>query len=264
MPIAEDEGEVPMMGADDVTDAEAGADELDTAGLPLKGDDRLTEQDGDAAGVDSTVEVAAVAPRKVRTMIVKADGTLVAREEAAPESTVDPAPEGAVDPMASNAVPAQDETTATVSAAASDAAPADQDTAAVAQPSASAGTPETAPIAPARPADQPVNVVGTAHQQEQQVASIDPAAAEPVALPAGTYSMQIASQPTQELAQASFNSLSRKYASVLDGRQARIVEADITGKGKYWRVQVPVGSRKDAVKLCESYKSAGGSCFVSK
>jgi SPOR domain len=265
MPIAEDESEVPMMGADDVADAEAGADEIDTAGLPLKGDDRLAEQDGDGAGVDSTVEVAAVAPRKVRTMIVKADGTLVAREETAPEAAVDPATEGAVDPMASNAVPDQNETTATDATAESEAAPVEQETAAVAQPSKSAGTPETAPIAPARPADQPVDIVGrTKADQQEQVASIDPAAAEPVAVPAGTYSMQIASQPTQESAQASFNSLSRKYASVLDGRQARIVEADIAGKGKYWRVQVPVGSRKDAIKLCESYKSAGGSCFVSK
>ncbi len=76
--------------------------------------------------------------------------------------------------------------------------------------------------------------------------------------------MQIASQPTQDAAQSSFKSLARKYSGVLDGHEARIVEADIAGKGKFWRVQVPVGSRKDAIKLCESYKAAGGSCFVSK
>jgi hypothetical protein len=43
-----------------------------------------------------------------------------------------------------------------------------------------------------------------------------------------------------------------------------IVKAEIAGKGTFWRVRVPAGSRNEAVKLCESYKSAGGSCFVSK
>lgn len=43
-----------------------------------KSEDRI-EQVIQEAGVDNSVEVAAVAPRKVRTMIVKADGTLVPR-----------------------------------------------------------------------------------------------------------------------------------------------------------------------------------------
>jgi Sporulation related domain. len=51
---------------------------------------------------------------------------------------------------------------------------------------------------------------------------------------------------------------------VLGDRQANIVKADIPGKGTFWRVRVPAGSRAEAVKLCESYKAAGGSCFVSK
>ncbi len=76
--------------------------------------------------------------------------------------------------------------------------------------------------------------------------------------------MQIASQPTEAAAQSSYKDLHRRYGRVLGDRQATIVKAEIAGKGTFWRVRVPAGSRNEAVKLCESYKSAGGSCFVSK
>jgi hypothetical protein len=116
-------------------------------------------------------------------------------------------------------------------------------------------TPAAAPIAPARPSDQPLDIVGEV--SSQQVAALAPAAA-------GSWAVQIASQPTEAAAQASFKDLSRRYASVLGGRQASIVKADIAGKGTYWRVRVAAASRAEAVKLCETYKAAGGSCFVSK
>ncbi|MGO4839278.1 SPOR domain-containing protein, partial [Rhizobiaceae sp. 2RAB30] len=35
-------------------------------------------------------------------------------------------------------------------------------------------------------------------------------------------------------------------------------------KGTFWRVRIPAGNRNEAISLCESYKSAGGNCFVSK
>jgi hypothetical protein len=76
--------------------------------------------------------------------------------------------------------------------------------------------------------------------------------------------MQIASQPTEAAAQATYKDLSRRYPSVLGGRSANIVKAEIAGKGTFWRVRVPAGSRNEAVQLCESYKAAGGNCFVSK
>ena len=243
MPSAEDD--MPMMGADDAADVEEVADDTTQAPQAGKSEDRVAQVEAEA-GVDDSMEVAAVAPRKVRTMIVKADGTLVAREEPTAEPDVDSAAEGAVDPMASNAVPA-------ATPAAEQTAPAADEVGAIA--AKDAGTPESAPVAPARPADQPVDIVAAAAQQDQPVAAAEPTAAEPVAeqaaIPAGTYSMQIASQPTQDAAQSSYKSLARKYSGVLEGHQARIVEADIAGKGKYWRVQVPVGSRKDAIKLCE-------------
>ena len=46
--------------------------------------------------------------------------------------------------------------------------------------------------------------------------------------------------------------LSRRYGSVLDGREVNIVKAEIAGKGTFWRVRVPAGSRNDAISLCET------------
>ena len=76
--------------------------------------------------------------------------------------------------------------------------------------------------------------------------------------------MQIASQPNEAAAQSSYQNLVRRYASVLEGRPVNIVKADIAGKGTFWRVRVPADSRNDAIALCETYKAAGGNCFVSR
>jgi hypothetical protein len=76
--------------------------------------------------------------------------------------------------------------------------------------------------------------------------------------------MQIASQPTVESAQSSYQDLQRRYGSVLAGHTASIVKAEVAGKGTFYRVRVPAKSRNDAIALCTSYKAAGGNCFVSR
>ena len=123
----------------------------------------------------------------------------------------------------------------------------------------SANTPAKVPLAPQRPSDQPVDVVGEV--KPDQVASIDPTS---TATGGGSWSMQIASQPTVESAQSSYQDLQRRYGSVLAGRTANIVKAEIAGKGTFYRVRVPAQSRNDAINLCTSYKAAGGNCFVSR
>ena len=50
----------------------------------------------------------------------------------------------------------------------------------------------------------------------------------------------------------------------MGGKGVTIVKAEISGKGTFYRVRVPAGSRSDAQALCEKYKAAGGNCFVSK
>jgi hypothetical protein len=232
---------------------------------PAKSEDRIA-QVLQESGVDDSVEVAAVAPRKVRTMIVRADGTLVPREDPEPVAEAPAAaPAPAADanaaesaPEATGTVPLAEATSnAAAAAPTTDAPQSPAEAAAPAAETAASATPNSVPLAPARPSDQPVEIVGEV--KADKVAALSaPSGAN------GAWSMQIASQPSEAAAQSSYQDLLRRYGNVLEGRQANIVKAEVAGKGTFWRVRVPAGSRSDAIKLCESYKSAGGNCFVSK
>ncbi len=248
------------------TDAAPGTDAAgnpDTAATPApKSEDRIAQvlQDADKG---TNADAVAVAPRKVRTMVVKADGSLVAREDPAPAAPQVAAAEP-TDPAPQHVAPsAQDDSQATGAVPAADEAKPASALKPVAAPKAeakaqSANTPAKVPVAPQRPSDQPVDVVGEV--KPDQVASIDPAAAAA----GGSWSIQIASQPTVESAQSTYQDLQRRYGSVLGGRTANIVKAEIAGKGTFYRVRVPAQSRNDAINLCTSYKAAGGNCFVSR
>ena len=84
------------------------------------------------------------------------------------------------------------------------------------------------------------------------------------AVPPGSYVIQIASLPSEAEAQTSYNRLSSRFAGVIGGRGVDIKRAEIKGKGTYYRVRIPAGTRAEANALCERYKSAGGSCLVSR
>ena len=120
----------------------------------------------------------------------------------------------------------------------------------------------------ARPSDQPINIVNAdAAPVPEQPVEQQTAAAEPVAAPAassGAYAIQIASQPSEEAATSSLRSLSGKYGSILAGKDYTIQRAEVPGKGTFYRVRILAGSKEDAGKLCARYKSAGGSCFVTR
>jgi hypothetical protein len=76
--------------------------------------------------------------------------------------------------------------------------------------------------------------------------------------------MQIASLPSEAEANKSYANLSKKFASVLGGRSFEVRKAEIAGKGTFYRVRIPAGSKDEAAALCQQYRSAGGSCLISK
>ncbi|MDH4411800.1 MAG: SPOR domain-containing protein [Rhizobium sp.] len=250
---------------------------------------------------------ATITPRKVRTMIVRPDGTLVAQEVPA-EPTPAPVETAAATPsqaaaetpvLAPPSVPTTNTgdavktvdtrvvtpggatETAAAPAAATDtaatAAPAPAETAAAAPAPVDATAPR-APIPTSRPSDQPVNVVGTVTDQGNlrpaQPAAAAPApaatqtdvaaAAPAAAAPSGSFGIQIASLPSEADAQKSYRSLSSKFGNVLGGKPWEIRQADVPGKGTFYRVRIVAGSKDDAVALCEQYRAAGGSCLVSR
>ncbi len=208
-------------------------------------------------------QVPAVSPRKVRTMIVKPDGSLVPRDEPAADTST------AVKPTNNQVASASPR-------------PAATNTQPAAQPSAgdaasAESTPirvvKTNPVPTARPEPAKANTAAPAQDappqpkvQPKQVASASPAAA-PAATSAasgGAYGVQIASLPTEADAQKSQANLKVKFASVIGNHPLEIRKAEIAGKGTYYRVRVVAGSKDEAAAICTRYRAAGGTCLISK
>ncbi|CUX43712.1 MULTISPECIES: SPOR domain-containing protein [Agrobacterium] len=270
--------QLPLEGENDA--------DMEAAGTPVgeTEDPRLLSPEEKAAqneGAGAT----GVSPRKVRTMIVKPDGTLVAQEVDAPAAhppkadkvaelaapqTAKPG-EGAPAVIAASRVPvAPEQPQAHTPAATTPAAT----TPAATKPAAQSA----APLPAARPSSQPANVVATVTNQgnvrpattapaQPQAAQQQTAAATPAATStpsAGGYYIQIASLPSQAEAQKSYQNMSAKFGSVIGGRGVDIKAAEIAGKGTFYRVRIPAGDKNEAVALCEKFRSAGGSCLVAR
>ncbi|CAN7408601.1 SPOR domain-containing protein [Pararhizobium sp. LjRoot235] len=283
---------LPLEGADEELPGAAPAD--DDGSERLLPDGQTAENT--AAEEDSSP---AVSPRKVRTMIVKPDGTLVAREDPVvqPETKVaaneTPANQGdpQIKTVKTTAVTPQVETGSTPkSLPAADQAAADQ-AAAPEQKSALAEAadttveetapvrsvkttavadtnpiPQTRPVEEQAKVEEKTKVVDTFKteptQQAQPAAEAKPV--ETASVAPGTYVIQIASLPSEAEAQRSYKTLSGKFGSVIGGKGVDIKKAEIAGKGTYFRVRIPAGSKQEANALCARYKSAGGSCLVTK
>lgn len=267
---------LPLQGEEDgaetaSTDPSA-ADTQDPRLLPQHGQN--VEQA--AAGGDQL----AVMPRRVKTMIVRPDGTLVEQvTDAAPQppaTKVAAAPAlaepVAAAPVAGIAQPQPGAETDMTGVDVAKATPLTGTAPAETAPAAEvpAGVPKPGvPVPTARPAVQPVNVVASVSDQgavrpsPAAPAPAAPAASAPAA--AGGYFIQIASLPSEADAQKSYSNLSSKYASVIGGRPHDIARADVPGKGTYYRVRIAAGSSRDeAVALCESYRAAGGTCLIAR
>jgi hypothetical protein len=235
----------------------------------------LAQNDAPARASESESNAPAVSPRKVRTMIVKPDGTLVAQEvpetptttptTTASNAAPEPTPLSTADnATAANDVPKVIETSpvAVATAPAATATPA-----ATAPAAANNG----APVPSARPAAQQANAAVTSSQPvatapAAPVAPAQPQQAAPVqnTVSTGGYYVQIASLPSQAEAQKSYQSLSGKFGSVIGGRGVDIKAAEVAGKGTYYRVRIPAGDKNEAAALCERYRAAGGSCLIAR
>jgi hypothetical protein len=196
---------------------------------------------------------ASTEPRRVRTVTVRADGSVVPEQNrvATPPAT---AQRPGNTPLALN----------NTSGNLGPAAPA-------ARPS------NTAPAAPQ--SDNPWASVTSSNQLSAPVATnqaaLAPQATAPanpapiVAVntppPAGSYVVQVAAQKTEADAAATWQQLQQKYSSVLGGQQASIRRVDLGERGVFYRAQVgPFGSRGQASEVCQSLKAAGGECVIQR
>ncbi|EJF88873.1 SPOR domain-containing protein [Bartonella tamiae] len=80
----------------------------------------------------------------------------------------------------------------------------------------------------------------------------------------GGYYVQIASHPTQNLAQTSLNKAKSQYNTIIGNLPMNIESAEIPGRGTYYRVRIQVGPRDNAILVCQKIKEAHGTCFVGR
>lgn len=280
--IAEDDGFIPQGAAS----PEAGADQQ-----VAKFEDRLTSTGAEEGAAGSSETFTTLTPRRVRSFVVRPDGTMVPREVETPAaaSNAGTAAAGAGENAgAGNDLPGVNNERVDVAVrnpqdgglvAGQEVPPLGGQANASAPSQNDVAMPSTAPIPAPRPAAAPRSVAAAqaptpaaapvpAQQAPAQPAPTQVAAAQPAA-PAQSaassgWSVQIASQPTLEAAQQSYQSLARRYGTMLQGKGVNIVKAEVPGKGTYYRVRIPAGSKNEAIALCEALKSQGGTCFVSQ
>jgi len=81
--------------------------------------------------------------------------------------------------------------------------------------------------------------------------------------PLDPWGVQLVGSSSDATALAAYHQLQLKYASVLSGREPRVLHHGLARGSMGWaRVHVGTESRAGAEKLCGELRSAGGSCTV--
>jgi SPOR domain len=196
-------------------------------------------------------------PRRVRTVSIRPDGTVLPGEPHAAQRPAAPAtmslPE-APRPSPSTTMPTQ-------GPQGSVQPPRPRDMALPPAPQAGPGATRAEPQAGA-----PLQI--TPDAARSRVAATPSAvmreptetSAAPSASPG--FSVQLGVRNTEREARQAFDQFQQRYAGDLSGFSPLILQAEINGKTAY-RVRVGPLSRDDATSLCTRLKTSGGQCFVA-
>ncbi|MGJ3264632.1 MAG: SPOR domain-containing protein [Salinarimonas sp.] len=212
--------------------------------------------------VSSPAVAALGEPRRVRTVTVRPDGTIVAptgleppasRVAAAPEAPAVPPP---LEPIAPVAQPAADDLPP----------PAADDLPSAAVPAPIIAAPPLPPPAPAREslpvATQPARPAAPSGPlQLSALPQVSAPAAQPAA-PTGGYAVQLAIRGSEDSARAAFAQLQGQYSGIIGDGQPIIRQAVVNGNTIY-RVRVGPYSLERANQACDQIKAAQGDCFVA-
>ena len=175
---------------------------------------------------------ASTEPKKIRTVVIRPDGSDVSGKPVSSQPAAAPRP------------------------AAAPAAPA-------APKAATASATRNGPISlepqPSEPAAPPAARTRTAAAPPASAR----AAPEATESTAGGFVVQLSSQKSEAEAQSSFRSLQAKFPNELGDLQPIIRRADLGSKGVFYRTLVgPFASAQEASQFCATYKAAGGQCVV--
>ena len=229
------------------------APELPQGDQPIQVARADTPADIPSAAPSSQDDPLTPVPRKVKTLTIRPDGTIV--ESGATETTASlPLQEADQQPEVDLQQPAVE---------ALEGAQLDAPAAAY------------VPMPSMRPYHQPVRVASAQPDAPLQLTQPQPVATQTVArattsaLPqadsAGGYVVQLAARRSEDQAVGAFNELRSRY-SALAGYQPNIQRADLGDRGVYYRVRVgPIADVAQANQLCDDLKAAGMSdCLVRR
>jgi hypothetical protein len=227
--------------------------------------------------------------RKVRTVTVRPDGTIVSGNDSLAGSTMLP-----VDRPDVPEVPGADFSTpdliASATAAAETAAAAAVETlpavatGPVAEPGSivpivdAAGAPvagRSVTIPMQRPSDfSTMAAAAIATANAAPALAVQPAATPLAPVPQPTAAgattapsgasayVQMASQRSEAEAQATVQAITTRYGVLFSGSSPEIHRVDLGERGIFYRVLVPAASREGAANICTNVKAAGGDCLL--
>jgi cell division septation protein DedD len=235
----------------------------DTAGLPVAGMQVATAPQttqavdaGAIPGAVATVDDPEGGPRRVKTLVVRPDGSVM--QPAVPGIAAEPAPAPAAAPQQvarAEAVPAAPAPIQAHLAAAPAGQPAAQPAPAqaVAPAPAAADPQQVASIPPAKP--KPVKAA---------VAAEDPAPKAAAPKTPSQFVVQVGSKQNQTEALATFADMQQKYPTLLANYRPMVQKADLGTKGVWYRLRIgPIVDKTAASKLCTQLKSQGlNDCLV--
>jgi hypothetical protein len=178
--------------------------------------------------------------RRVRTVSVRPDGSIIEAPQAAPARTAPAAP-AAARPVAP--APTQTAAQPVRVAAATPLKTSDR-----AVPTTTASTSPTA---------TPTTTASRAPSPQSAAVAATPRGA------GGGFAVQLAAPGSEAEARTTISRIQQRYGSALGGRQPTVRKATV-GERDVYRVRVVGLSQTDANGLCERLKSSGGSCFVAR
>jgi SPOR domain len=230
-----------------------------------------TDAAGPAGNSAAPTGLALGEPRKVRTISIRPDGTVIlpdAKPAAAPAAMTLPPTTQARAPQA--AMPLAPVAAETPHAGSAGTTPAPR--LAAATPSASGGSsPQAASTpqpGPQRVASaQPGVVPAAAQPASQRLASVQPTAPAGSPQPADAasgegFSVQLGVSASETEAKATLQRFQQKFTD-LKGKAPLIRKAEVNGSTLY-RVRVGPMPRDEAASLCSKIQGQGGQCFVAK
>ncbi|WP_316862526.1 SPOR domain-containing protein [uncultured Cohaesibacter sp.] len=258
--------------------------------ISLSGGESTVSQ---TAGVDPT-NANAVAPKRVRTVVVRPDGSIVtSNEQAGAAQQPAPAPDEPVQATGTPSEQAMMQTYNTnvdgsiregsdqnviqlgtganpsgmplpkekpaelqaLQAAARSSSP-------ISDPAANTAVPSAIATQTSQPRQGPLLL---APPSSQTPAPATQTYAAPVDSGDGGYTVQVTSQRTPEQAQASYRNIQSQLSSVLGGYEPDIKMADLGARGTYYRVRVgSFADQSGASNFCNQIKAAGGDCLVAR